>query len=425
MYIIHKFRDFIDNIRLVQRDVNILGVDYFAIKYRYWHEVLMQSKVPRYLRRVIFTLVVLVVLFVIGKLLYSQPWSGLATVQNTSNSSYSVKTLWDWMELLLIPLALAGIAYLFRRSEVESANQQSRERSRDDALNSYFQHIQTILLETDRSDAHQAIGTASKLATARTISLLRMLDPERRLLVLRFLYDVELIHGNQPFVDLARADLSRVASYRFYLSNANLHRVNLEYAKLESTQLNEACLSSANLYRACLSFSYLNKANLEYAFLNEANLYCAQLQGTSLIKSTACKSNFAGAFLDGAILRDVDLTRANLRKAKLRGAYLVGTTLVHANLTNADLTGANLTEANLMYANLRGADLTKADLTNAIVSQAQLRKTKSISGAVLIGIRDRLGPPQMPEPDEVWRRHSQRQSDTEESDGDGEDKVPK
>jgi len=423
MNIVHKIRDSIDNIRLIRRDVIILGIDYFVIKYRDWRKVLLRSKVPRFLRRVVFTLIVLVVLFVIGKLLYSQPWSGFIKAHSTSNSSYSVKTLWDWMELLLIPLVLASVAFLFRRSEIESANQQSHERSRDDALSLYFQHIQTILLETDLSNS-QAAETASKLATARTVSLLRMLDPDRKLYVLRFLYDAGLIHGIKPFVNLERADLSRIASYRYYLSNANLHGVNLELAQLESAQLDGAYLSGANLYRACLSWSYLNKANLEYAMLDGADLYHTQLQGASLIKATACESNFAGALLDDAILRDVDLTRANLRKAKLRGAYLVWTKLVQANLTNANLTGANLTESNLMYANLRGADLTNADLTNAIITQAQLRKAKSISGVILVGISDRLGPPRMPEPDEIWRRHSQRQSTTEKSAGDVEDKMP-
>jgi uncharacterized protein YjbI with pentapeptide repeats len=424
MNIIHKIRDFTDSLRLIQRDVSILGVDYFVIKYRYLRELLVQSKALRYLRRVVVILLVLVVLFFIGKWLYSQPWSGFRIAQSTTNNSLSIKTLWDWMELLLIPLALAGIAFLFRKSEVELSIQQSREKSRDDALSLYFQHIQTILLETDLSDSQTAKAT-SKLVSARTISLLRMLDPERKLLVLRFLHDAELIYGTQPFVNLIRADLRHIPSYRFYLSNANLHGVNLEYAHLQSAQLDGTHLSGANLYRADLSSSYINEANLEYTMLNEADLYLAQLKKTSLIKASACKSNFAGAFLDGAVLRDVDLTRANLRKAKLRGAYLVWTRLVHANLSNADLTGADLSEANLMYANLRGADLTNANLTNAIVTQAQLRKAKSISGAVLVGIRDRLAPPRMPESDEIWRRHSQRQKNTEESDGQIKGKILK
>jgi len=367
----------------------------------------LQSRAPRYLRGAVSMLAAIAVLFLIITYLYSQSWSGFVTIQGSSAGAESAKTLWDWMELLIIPLALAAIAFWFRKSEVESANQQTRERNRDEALNTYFGHIQTILLETDLSN-EQDVDAASKLATARTISLLRTLDPERKLLLLRFLFDAELIQSTNPFITLTGADFSWIKAYRFYLDAANLHGVNLNHARLGSSKLNEAYLSGASLYKARLPSSELNRANLDYVLLDEADLYFAKLQEASLIKAQARKSNFAGAFLGGAILRDIDFTRANLRKAKLRKAYLVWATLVHANLTNADLSEANLTEANLMYANLKGADLTGANLTNAIVSQSQLRKAKSLSGATIVGIRERLGSPRMPDPDEILHQYSQK-----------------
>src|SRR5579864_8261349 len=48
----------------------------------------------------------------------SKTTSGVAPPTNTTTTVYQQgKTLWDWLQLLIIPLALAVIAFLFNRSE--------------------------------------------------------------------------------------------------------------------------------------------------------------------------------------------------------------------------------------------------------------------------------------------------------------------
>ena len=62
---------------------------------------------------------------------------------------------------------------------------------------------------------------------------------------------------------------------------------------------------------------------------------------------------------------------------------LIPADLTDADLSGADLTRADLTGADLTRADLTGADLTGADLTGAIVTQEQLEKAESLSGAQL------------------------------------------
>jgi len=366
---------------------------YFTIRFRYWREI----DLPRRIAKSVLGLSLLALLAWVSpavvRFLYGQPWTGFGAPSSTLTAP--AKTLWDWLQLLLIPLGLALVAYFFRRSELASSRAEALRRSRDEYLSSYLDQMQVLLVGTDY-DSKESTEVASKIASARTAALLRALDPERKSLVLEFLYGANLIAEYPPFVNLARADLSRVSFRYSSLNGAYLHGANLDSAKLERAYLYDAQLTGVSAVRADFASAYLNRSNLEYALLDRADFSHANLQDASLIKASATHASFTTAFMEGAILREVDLTKANLRKARLRGAYLLGARLIEANLTHADLREANLEEANLAYANLWGADLTGANLTNAIVTKKQLRTAKSTQGAKLDGIRDRLGPPRMP-----------------------------
>jgi len=65
---------------------------------------------------------------------------------------------------------------------------------------------------------------------------------------------------------------------------------------------------------------------------------------------------------------DIDLSRANLMGVDLSGA---------------DLSYADLSEANLSEADLSGANLYKANLMRTLVTEAQLKKAKSLDLATM------------------------------------------
>ncbi len=388
----HKLRELIDELLLFRRNINLLGKDYLIIKFR----TLRSKRWPKVLVRLFIGSTVfflLVLAFSKGIIyLYTQGWSGFGNYPDPIGVLRAGKTLWDWMELLLIPLILAILAYLFRQSEISSNRELSADRQQEANLLSYFEFMQEILLKINLSEKG-AIDDAIQIASARTQVLLRSLNGERKGIVLRFLYEAELISINGTFIKMERADLSG-ANYQFSsLSNANLRYVNLDKANLQSCSLYDAMLSGSSMVETNLENTNMHGANLEYAVLNRANLSYTNLDGASLIKAHAQKANFKRARLNNTTMRDIDLTKTNLSKANLTGAYLLGAKLIGANLRDADLQNTNLRESNLMYANLTNADLTGADLTNAIISKKQLRRAKSIAGAILVGTRERWGPP--------------------------------
>jgi hypothetical protein len=115
------------------------------------------------------------------------------------------KTMWDWMELLIIPLGLVGVAYLLNRLERRTEHQYrlareratfdrdlALERQRDEALQTYLDHMTDLLLEASLRESKE--GTeVQHVARVRTLTVLRGLDGNRRTTILRFLHEAGLL----------------------------------------------------------------------------------------------------------------------------------------------------------------------------------------------------------------------------------------
>ena len=211
MYFLHKLRDLVDNFRLARRNILILGRVYFIIRYEYYREIGLFKRI----RQVIIALAIIISIYYLFPpfvgLLYSLSWTGLGIQESPSGYSLPQKTLWDWLNLLFVLLVLALVAYFFRRSETHNSSIRSLDAQRSESLNTYIDSIQFLLLHISEND-DDFYRDSSRIATARTVALLRELDPDRKAIVLRFLYEAGLLFGPHRFVDLVRANLSGVTS---------------------------------------------------------------------------------------------------------------------------------------------------------------------------------------------------------------------
>lgn len=295
----------------------------------------------------------LVVIYLAGAWLYSQGWTGFQ-----ATGTAPAKTLWDWLDLLIVPIVLGVGAYLFNRraalrdTEREEAVKE-HERAREEAahqeeiLQDYLDDMSQLLMEkklkealkkrnsipTSRSDEESKTGTQVEeelpvvdVARARTISTLRRLkNPQRRNELLDFLGDAGLYKGETSLLRGAKVD------------GINLEQTNLREIDLSGAHLAEANLSGADLRKANLVGADLGDSRLEGADLGEANL--------------------EGAYLRRANLEQAHLEKVNLREGYLRGANLKSSTLRNANLMGAQMYEANLKGADFGQANLSGADL--------------------------------------------------------------------
>jgi hypothetical protein len=233
------------------------------------------------------------------------------------------KTLWDWLQLLIVPAILVAVTFAWSARQTSTDNKREDRRSQDATLRGYLDQMSGLMLDKKllTSKVNDPVRVVARTVTLAT---LRRLDGERRGQVVRFLQEARLLEPRNLRVDLEGADLRR----------AELPGAELEYASLYSTDLRDANLRGANLTGADLSGADLRRAHLG---------------GTYLIH----------AGLAGAVLREADLGQANLRGANLQGAQLS-----RAHLSGADLGFAVLVGADDPFvdpdAHFAGADLAGA-----------------------------------------------------------------
>jgi uncharacterized protein YjbI with pentapeptide repeats len=196
-----------------------------------------------------------------------------------------------------------------------------------------------LLLERDLRQS-QEDSDVRRLARARTLVVLDVLDSPRQNRVLRFLEETELIQ--------ARPDRPPI--------------ISLKYASLR-----------------------------EFKLIGKQLLRGTDLSQTGLIGAELSQTHLQGTNLSLAHLGSADLRGAYLNDAKLNGAYLYDTDLRDADMNGADLSdaegrfnsGARMIRTRLAGANLRGANLRGAVLTNAQVTEEQLREAESLEGATM------------------------------------------
>ncbi len=157
---------------------------------------------------VIISLVVLLVLLVLIILGYkfNWPWTGLHG-----------KTLYDWLQLLIIPAVLAVGGYLFNYTTVRNEQKATQLRDqteryisldnqREAALQAYIDNMSDLLLEKNLREPGED-DEVRTIARVRTLTVLPRLDGKRKAIVVKFLHESGLIFRDNWIVDLSGADL--------------------------------------------------------------------------------------------------------------------------------------------------------------------------------------------------------------------------
>ena len=266
-------------------------------------------------------------------------------------TGFGKKTLWDWLQLLVVPAVLLIIGFVLATAQ-ENIQQQAEEsralaqrdaeeqRAQDAALQAYLEEMGSMLIDEDLRSSEEG-DELRTLARARTLPVLERLDGARKGRVLQFLSESDLISKGDPVVDLDKA---------------NLTEVSWERASLKDTDLSGAVMN--------------------YAYLPSADLRGADLS-RSLPDHTIHPGEDPRDVLP-AVAGGTSLSAADLRGANLRGALLRGT-----NLAEADLSKHGPQPADLSNADLQLVFLVRANLSEAIVTEEQLSTTGPKHGATL------------------------------------------
>jgi hypothetical protein len=197
-------------------------------------------------------------IIVICGYLFGWKWTGLPK-----------QTLWDWLQLLIIPAVLAGVGLWFNRQQREQERQTADRRAQDEALQAYLDQMSQLLTDKERPLHRAQIGDGlSTVARARTLNVLRRLDGERKGDVVQFLSEANLIAKEHLIVVIEGADLREAALHYAGLDGTYLSGIDLSSAVLFRSFLNDADLSTTDLSRADLRFSMMS-----------SDVICRPLQG--------------------------------------------------------------------------------------------------------------------------------------------------
>lgn len=257
---------------------------------KYWS---IPSMNLRFALIVSVVLIALLLMFWLISYIWWPDWTG-----------FNSRSLWDVLDLAIVPLALAGGVYWLNRQQKDReleivAQQKAREleiandQKQENALQTYIDCISDLLLnhqlrEKAENSAleNSTIGVRS-IAQARTSIVLRDLNDIRRGMLVRFLYESGLIAKNNPIIILKGVYLMQAV-----LTNTNLTNANLAGALLMGARLTGACLTGA-----CLTGAHLMRANMTGATLRDADLTGADLTDAGLVgvrynESTAWPQGF-------------------------------------------------------------------------------------------------------------------------------------
>jgi len=239
---------------------------------------------------------ILLIVLVLGILalgyLFLPHWLGFGRYTDPNGEFHPAKTLWDWMDLLVVPLVLAIGVYWLNRQEREAErkpeerrarneSEMAADRERQNALQAYLDHMTHLILEKKL----QTSGPDSEIrdiARARTLTVLRALDGKRKGMLVQFLCESGLIDRGEkePPVYLYGADLQEADLRGADLSGTNLVYVDLSHANLRRSDLSEADLSLANLTGADLRSAFLIRTTLSQAIItNEQLAQARSLEG--------------------------------------------------------------------------------------------------------------------------------------------------
>jgi hypothetical protein len=197
-------------------------------------------------------------------------WTGLpAAPASSTREERPAKTLWDWLQLLGIPVALATLAFLLneaqssrdqrredqratrqRKTEDRRATQQRKtaaDAERENTLRTYLAQMSDLMLDR-RLLRSKPEADVRKVARTATLTAVRRLDGPRRGLVVQFLAEARLLRPDKhsgAIVFVASADFAYAALSRARLSYADLRGANLNWASLQWANLQWANLRGA------------------------------------------------------------------------------------------------------------------------------------------------------------------------------------
>src|SRR5438270_7688512 len=156
------------------------------------------QKIKKYLKVigivVAIAVVIALVVAIIGGYIFNWPVVGLGPyIPPTKDSGFQRgKTLWDWLQLLIVPAVIAFGGLWFAQTQHRNEQTIASDNQREAALQDYIDKMSELLLH-EKLRKSELDSEVRNIARVPTLNVLSRLDKERKRSVLQFLYESSLI----------------------------------------------------------------------------------------------------------------------------------------------------------------------------------------------------------------------------------------
>ncbi len=232
-------------------------------------------------------------------------WTGFGPYAEAVQGPRS-KTLWDWLDLLIVPITLSLGAWWLDRSEKYADTRRELDRQRQTILDEYLGFMTELLTKEDFITAGEINPRYYSVVRTRTMVALKNLDGDRKGSLLQFLYEGGLI-TKPAKLQLTGADLTE----------AHLENATLGGSELRGVHFNGAILRNANLTNADVSGSDFTGADLTNIHVPEAVLNFAVCKVAKVINVDMRRANITFVDFTGARLDESQLTQEQIQDPSL------------------------------------------------------------------------------------------------------------
>lgn len=187
------------------------------------------------------------------------------------------------LSILVAAISLVWSVYQFN-SQQHASQAQALDQQRQVTFDNYLDDMSSLLL-ADKLESAPSGGPVRAIAIARTDTAIRDLDGNRKGMLVRFLWEANLIKTPKPVVLLHQVNLRDADFGRANLQHADLSDNDLIGANFSAAQLDDADLSDTDLVRANLANANLTSANLQGANLSRADLLGALVTTSQLAQA--------------------------------------------------------------------------------------------------------------------------------------------
>jgi hypothetical protein len=221
-------------------------------RHRTWWQQIMQHRVA--VGVVAIVLVVVIALIIAG---YWFDWTGfngynkVTTTHIISGTNAGTVTrteeyqpgraLWDWLQLLIIPVVLAVGALLFNLATTRTEQKIALDKQRGDLLQDYFDRM-TVLLFDKELRSSQPDAEVRNVARARTLTVLPQLDAQRKGSLIQFLSESKLLE----VINLSGANLRGANLRGAYLKDAQY--ITSEELEKQAKSLQDATMPDGKIH---------------------------------------------------------------------------------------------------------------------------------------------------------------------------------